>query len=70
MGLTVEHPASGETATATVTEVRPFPQELGFLRDNRDMAGAREKIFVVRARFSKTPRAMKVGVEVRVRGAS
>ncbi len=67
MSLVAEHTASGETATVTVTEIDSFPQEMGFLRDDNEMPGAREKAYVVRARFAVTPRSMKAGVEVRVR---
>jgi multidrug efflux pump subunit AcrA (membrane-fusion protein) len=67
MTLVAEHTASGETAVTTVTEIDSFPQEMGFLRDNKDMPGAREKAYVVRARFASTPRSMKAGIEVRVR---
>lgn len=70
MQLVAEHPASGETTVATVTEIDSFPQEMGFLRDNKEMPGAREKAYVVKATFATTPRSMKAGVEVRVRSDS
>ena len=70
MRLVAEHTASGETGYVTVTEIDAFPQEMGFLRDNNSMPGAREKAYVVRARFDSAPRSMKAGVEVRVRGDS
>ncbi len=59
-------PVSGAEVEAVVERVDDFPQEIGFLRDNEELPAAREKAFVVRARFEGDATDMKAGLEVKV----
>jgi multidrug resistance efflux pump len=60
-------PALKEELVAVVEEVSSFPQELGFLREDEEMAGGREKVYVVRAPLREAPAELRAGLEVKVR---
>lgn len=50
-----------------VQKVEEFPQELGFLKSDDKLPNARERAYVVWARFVNQPEKLSAGVEVRVR---
>lgn len=60
-------PTSSKTYAVEVERVDEFPQELGFLRENDALPGAREKMYVVHARFGQKPEGLSAGLEVKVR---
>lgn len=51
---------------ATVREILPFPQEIGFLRGDDELPDAREKAYMVIADFDQAPSFFSSGIEVRV----
>lgn len=51
---------------ATVREILPFPQEIGFLRGDDELPDAREKAYAVIADFAEAPPYFSSGIEVRV----
>ncbi|MFT3768895.1 MAG: HlyD family efflux transporter periplasmic adaptor subunit [Minicystis sp.] len=51
---------------ATVREILPFPQEIGFLRGDDDLPDAREKAYAVVADFAEAPPFFSSGIEVRI----
>ncbi|APR80265.1 Hypothetical protein A7982_05612 [Minicystis rosea] len=51
---------------ATVRDILPFPQEIGFLRGDDELPDAREKAYAVVADFVETPAFFSSGIEVRV----
>ena len=51
---------------AVVREIRPFPQEIGFLRGDDELPDAREKAYSVIADFDEAPSFFSSGIEVRV----
>jgi hypothetical protein len=66
--IKVTSPVSDESFLAEVRSIARFPQEMGFLRKNEDLANAREKAFVVRAEFVRFPENLTAGLEVKVGG--
>lgn len=62
----VRSPSSGETYPVEVTKVDEFPQELGFLKEDENLPSAREKMFVIHARFLEQPAELSAGLEVEV----
>lgn len=62
----INAPALGEEVPGVVTSIGLFPQELGFLREDNEIPGAREKVYVVKASFETQPRQMKAGLEIKV----
>jgi hypothetical protein len=64
--LTVRLPDDERRVPATVREILPFPQEVGFLRGDDDLPDAREKAFAVIADFVEAPPFFSSGIEVRV----
>jgi biotin carboxyl carrier protein len=62
----VRAPSSGESYPVEVAEVEEFPQELGFLKEDENLPNAREKMYVVHARFLEQPKALSAGLEVEV----
>lgn len=55
------------TFGVTLEKLEEFPQELGFLKNDEKLPNAREKAYVVWARFDEQPEKLSAGVEVRVR---
>ena len=62
----VKSPKSNETFPIEVTRVDEFPQELGFLKQDDALPNAREKMYVVHARFVEQPEGLSAGLEVEV----
>jgi hypothetical protein len=65
--LKVSSPILKAEVEGEVVEVTTFPQELGFLREDEELAGGREKMYVARARLKEPPEALRAGLEVKVR---
>lgn len=63
----VQSPTSAKSYAIEVERVEQFPQELGFLKKDDEMPGAREKMYVVHARFVEPPDDLSAGLEVKVR---
>ncbi|MEC9442741.1 MAG: hypothetical protein VYE40_16725 [Myxococcota bacterium] len=63
----VQSPTSSKSYPIEVERVEQFPQELGFLKQDDAMPGAREKMYVVHARFLEPPEGLSAGLEVKVR---
>lgn len=59
-------PLSGQEVVAVVESLSDFPQEIGFLRENDELPGAREKVYVARARLDEQPDELKAGLELEV----
>jgi len=64
--VTVISPESGDELSADVERIEPFPQEMGFLREDESLPGAREKAHVVVARLADTPEHLSAGGEISV----
>jgi len=62
----VHSPLSDKTYEVRVRELDPFPQELGFLKDDQNLPSAREKMYVVMAEFLEQPEGLSAGLEVKV----
>ena len=62
----VRLPDDERRVDATVREVLPFPQEIGFLRGDDELPDAREKAYAVVADFDPAPPWFSSGIEVRV----
>lgn len=63
----VHSPSSAKTYPARVERVEPFPQELGFLKEDESLPNAREKMYVVHAVFDdEVPAELSAGSEVEV----
>ncbi len=62
----VRSPSSGETYPIVVTKVDEFPQELGFLKEDEGLPNAREKMYVLYAKFVEQPAELSAGLEVEV----
>ena len=58
---------SGEPAIVDRVKMEEFPQELGFLKNDDRLPNAREKAYVVWAKFREKPQDLSAGVEIRVR---
>lgn len=58
--------SSEHTYSATVTLIEPFPQELGFVKQDPGLSNAREKIYVTYAEFAEQPDDLSAGVGVKV----
>ena len=63
----VQSPSSSKTYEVEVTRVEPFPQELGYLKGDDNLPTAREKMYVIHARFMAPPEELGAGQEVKVR---
>ncbi len=63
----VQSPASSNSYEVEVSQVDEFPQELGFIKGDDNMPGAREKLYIVRAQFVTPPKELGAGQEVKVR---
>jgi multidrug efflux pump subunit AcrA (membrane-fusion protein) len=63
----VESRTSSEKSIIKVVEIEAFPQEMGFLKNDRDLPNARERAYVIWATFHEQPEKLSAGVEVRVR---
>ena len=59
--------ASAEEHRAVVKSIDFFPQELGFLTENRNLPNGREKAFAVTAELAEPPKGLTAGAEVRVK---
>ena len=59
-------PDDERRVTAIVREIRPFPQEIGFLRGDDELPDAREKAYSVLADLEAPPPFFGSGLEVRV----
>lgn len=59
-------PSSDKIYNVTLERLEEFPQELGFLKDDYELSNAREKVFVVHARFEQQPENLNAGVDVEV----
>lgn len=62
----VETPLTDEDYSAVIRKVESFPQEMGFLKNDDQLANAREKACVVLADFNQIPSRLEAGNEVRV----
>jgi multidrug efflux pump subunit AcrA (membrane-fusion protein) len=63
----VKSPSSSKTYEVHVKKVYPFPQEIGFIRQNNDLPNAREKVYVLEAEFSgQDVEELSAGLEVKV----
>lgn len=62
----VRSPSSGETFPIEVVRVDEFPQELGFLKEDENLPNAREKMYVVYARFLEQTEELSAGLEIEV----
>ena len=60
-------PSSSRTYEVEATSIEGFPQELGFLKQDDALPTAREKMYVVHARFLNQPAELTAGGEVKVR---
>ncbi|MHB8872958.1 MAG: HlyD family secretion protein [Myxococcaceae bacterium] len=65
--VTVSSPASAEELVAVVKSIDFFPQELGFLMENRNLPNGREKAFAVTATFAADPAGLSAGTELKVK---
>lgn len=65
--LKISSPTLKGELDAQIQEIATFPQELGFLREDEELPGGREKMYVARARLEEAPEALRVGLEVKVR---
>lgn len=63
----VQSPSSSKTYEVEVTSVERFPQELGFLKKDDNLPTAREKMYVIHAKFLTSPEDLSAGLEVKVR---
>lgn len=63
----VESATTKSSWGAHVDRIEEFPQELGFLKNDEKLPNAREKAYVVWAKFDEPPDKLSAGVEVRVR---
>lgn len=59
-------PTSDKTYEMALVRMEEFPQELGFLKNDYELPNAREKVFVVHAKFLKQPDGLNAGVDVEV----
>jgi hypothetical protein len=58
--------ATSEAVEGEVVRMEEFPQELGFLKEDEEMAGGREKVYVTRVELAQIPPGLKVGLDVKV----
>ncbi|MFO0758877.1 MAG: HlyD family efflux transporter periplasmic adaptor subunit [Byssovorax sp.] len=64
--ISVRLPDDERRVPATVRQVLPFPQEIGFLRGDDELPDAREKAYPVIADIDPAPPFLSSGLEVRV----
>ena len=63
----VKSPSSSQTYEVKVTKVFPFPQEIGYIKENNDLPDAREKIYVLQAEFVDSDYSeLSAGLDVKV----
>ena len=67
MPVMVESLSRDVAYEARVSKILPFPQELGFVLDDLNMPGAREKVYVALASFEEVIDNLAAGLEVKVR---
>lgn len=67
MPVVVQMPASTDRFLAQVERIEPFPQDMGYFRDDYELPNAYEKAYAVWAKFTEKPSSLTAGSEIRVR---
>ncbi len=63
----VKSPSSSKTFAVTVQKIHPFPQEIGFIKQNNELPNAREKVYVLEAEFeAEDYEELSAGLDVKV----